>query len=91
MERGQLGEIGVLLAGLPAPRGLRLLGSFLDDPTCPEEEIPDPYFGDALGFQRVFEQLDAALVNLVADLVEHLQGSSHAGIFVPDRKTGESG
>ena len=91
MEHRHLEEIGALLAGLPAPRGLRLLGTFLDDPIGLEEEIPDPYFGDALGFQRVFEQLDAALVNLVADLVEHLQGSSQAGILMPERETGESG
>ncbi len=90
MERRHLEEIGQLLNGAPAPAHVRLVGSFLGGPMA-GEDVPDPYFGDARGFQRVFEQLDEALVPIVAELVARLEEPPGARAPVPDREAGESG
>jgi protein-tyrosine phosphatase len=73
MESQHLEQIGELLGGAPVPAGVRLLGAYNRGSTDSSVDIPDPYFGDALGFQKVFEQLDAALVALVEELVARLE------------------
>ena len=86
-----------LLALCPAPlRGkVRLMREF-DPEAAPgsEPEVPDPYFGNAQGFDRVFEMLDRSCRALLASLdrehpepkpakpvnpVEPLKPSGHGG------------
>jgi protein-tyrosine-phosphatase len=49
------------------PKAFRL-GSWLTDPRSPQREIFDPYDGDDTDIRRCYEQLDAAIGNLTADL-----------------------
>jgi protein-tyrosine phosphatase len=52
------------------PRGqehkLRLFLEFA--PNRPEEEVPDPYYGGAHGFERVLDMVDEASRGLLADI-----------------------
>lgn len=58
------------------PNNARIL-PFLDfDPEGPEREVPDPYFGEADGFERVIDLVERASEGLVEDIKKrHLGGS----------------
>ena len=38
----------------------------------PEKEVPDPYYGGASGFERVFDMVEAAAEGLLADIRKHV-------------------
>lgn len=38
------------------------------DPNCPEEEVPDPYFGGAAGFDYVLDLVEEAANGLLIDI-----------------------
>lgn len=45
------------------------LGLFLDHASgCDEDEVPDPYYGDADGFERVLDLVEAAAGGLIGSL-----------------------
>lgn len=46
-----------------------------DPGSPPDSDVPDPYYGDAAGFERVFDLCDAAAAGLIA----HLEGRLRAG------------
>ena len=37
----------------------------------PESEVPDPYYGSVQGFDKVFQIINAAVVDLVSYLADH--------------------
>lgn len=52
----------------PAGREDRLY-MFMDfAPDLPEREVPDPYYGGAQGFERVFDMVEAASLGLLQDI-----------------------
>ena len=57
----------------PGNAGVR---PFLDfDPEGPEREVPDPYFGEANGFERVMDLAESASEGLLEDIKKrHLNG-----------------
>jgi protein-tyrosine phosphatase len=60
------------LAPDPAARSrVRLLRSY-DPASPPGAEVPDPYYGEGDGFERVLEICEAACAGLVADLRREL-------------------
>lgn len=63
MDRSNLGNLKQLANGRTAPP-IRLFRSF--DPTAPDgAEVPDPYSGDAAGFDRVLEICERASRGLI--------------------------
>lgn len=49
--------------------GSAVVRPFLDfDPEGPEREVPDPYFGEADGFERVIDLVEAASEGLIGDI-----------------------
>ncbi len=56
----------LIAMGAPAAR-LRLL--LACDPNAPLEEVPDPYYGDDDGFERVFGLVDSACSALLDELL----------------------
>lgn len=52
------------------PERVRLLRSF--DPDADGEDVPDPYYGDKAGFDRVVEMVEAAVPGLLAWVRERL-------------------
>ena len=59
------------LARSPADSArVRLLREF--DPVPDELDVPDPYYGGALGFQSVFDICDRSCAALLATLRQHL-------------------
>lgn len=65
MDRGHL-EILRRIAPPQHGHKLRLLMEFADDPE--REEVPDPYYGGAAGFERVLDMVEAAARGLLARL-----------------------
>jgi len=65
MDRTNLRDLGRL-----APMGARAeVRLFLDyAPACADRDIPDPYYGDALGFERVLDLSETAARGLLASL-----------------------
>lgn len=41
-------------------------------PSWPEQEVPDPYFGGAAGFDRVLDMIEEASAGLLADIRKRL-------------------
>ncbi len=41
-------------------------------PGWPEQEVPDPYFGGAAGFDRVLDMIEEASAGLLADICKRL-------------------
>ncbi len=57
-------------------RGSAVVRPFLDfDPDSPEREVPDPYMGDAAGFDRAIDLAERASVGLLADIRSRLPGA----------------
>lgn len=56
--------------------GSAVVRPFLDfAPNSPEREIPDPYFGEANGFERVLDLVEEASGGLIRDIqARHLGG-----------------
>lgn len=50
------------------------LSLFMDfAPEMDEQEVPDPYYGGAMGFERVFDLVEAASAGLLADVRQRLE------------------
>lgn len=49
---------------------VRLLLSF--DPEAQQDEVPDPYYGGADGFEQVFQMIDSACDHLLSSLVDRM-------------------
>ena len=73
MDRGNYEEV-LPLARRGEPRAR--FGMFLDyAPELPDDEIPDPYFGNGDGFERAMDLAEAASKGLLADIRRrHLGG-----------------
>lgn len=63
----------LLSEGLARPGQVRLLSEFLDADTAQSwgDDVPDPYYGGASGFERVLDMIEAAR----EPLLEHALGS----------------
>ena len=56
--------------------GNAVVRPFLDfDPDSPEREVPDPYFGEPDGFDRVLDLVERASVGLLADIRSRRPGA----------------
>ena len=55
---------------VPEPDRVRLLRSF--DPDADGVDVPDPYYGDKAGFDRVVEMVEGAVPGLLAWVRERL-------------------
>lgn len=61
-------NLALLRRACPAEHSHKL-GLFLDyAPACDEDEVPDPYYGDADGFERVLDLVEAAAAGFLASL-----------------------
>ena len=58
-----------LLSGLSPEQHRHKLKLFLEfAPQLAESEVPDPYYGGAAGFERVYDLIDAAAEGLMVDI-----------------------
>ncbi|MFD7652625.1 low molecular weight protein-tyrosine-phosphatase [Actinosynnema sp. NPDC059797] len=64
------GHARALRRMVPDPSKVRLLRSF--DPDADGEDVPDPYYGDEAGFDRVITMVEAAVPGLLAWARERL-------------------
>ena len=72
MDRGQL-EILRRMAPPQRRHKLRLLMEFAD--VRHGDEVPDPYYGGPLGFERVLDMVEAAARGLLAELTGRIKAS----------------
>jgi protein-tyrosine phosphatase len=57
------------LSAICPPGQERKIGLFLDfAPDITAREVPDPYYGGADGFEKVFDMVEAASQGLLADI-----------------------
>ena len=65
MDRGHLGELRAI-----APQGARArLGLFLEPSArWKGEDVPDPYYGGAEGFEQVLDMVEAACLGLLFEI-----------------------
>ena len=66
MDRDNLQDIRSLHASPAA--AIKLLSDFLDD-SWPQD-VPDPYYGGARGFEYVLEMIEAACPSIIEELLE---------------------
>ncbi len=67
MDAANLRAVLALAPDVAARDKVRLLRSY--DPAAPADaEVPDPYYGDGDGFERVLDICEAACAGLIADL-----------------------
>ncbi|SHN19730.1 protein-tyrosine phosphatase [Cyclobacterium lianum] len=67
MDHSNLENIRKLSAQINLPaRNLHLMREFQENPEFPD--VPDPYYGGADGFQKVFDILDESLDGLIREL-----------------------
>ena len=62
-------EKDLLKAGAPSER-LRLMMSFHPEHTDNPSDVPDPYWGEGDGFERVYRMLDVACDGLIGAMLE---------------------
>lgn len=68
MDRGQLQDLTAQAAARPWKAETTLLGKYLVAGGDEPPDILDPYFGDAHCFERVFDQIDRAVLRLSQEL-----------------------
>jgi protein-tyrosine phosphatase len=68
LDRENLAELSRLAPDAQARAKLHLLRKF-DPASPPDSDVPDPYYGDVDGFERVFDICEAAC----RGLLDHLQ------------------
>lgn len=66
MDRDNLDALETLSAATGGTARLRLLREF--DPDADGDEVPDPYYGGAQGFENVYRMIHAACQGLLAEL-----------------------
>lgn len=66
MDRENLDALETLSAATGGTARLRLLREF--DPGADGDEVPDPYYGGAQGFENVYRMIHAACQGLLAEL-----------------------
>jgi len=66
MDRDNLAALRELADAGGGTARVRLLRAF--DPTADGDEVPDPYYGGASGFERVYRMVHAACEGLLAEL-----------------------
>jgi protein-tyrosine phosphatase len=64
LDRENLADLVRLAPDAPARAKLHLLREF-DPASPPDSDVPDPYYGDVDGFERVFEICEAACRGLL--------------------------
>ncbi len=62
-------EKNLLRAGAPRER-LRLMMSFHPEHASDPPDVPDPYFGEGDGFEKVYRMLDGACDGLIGAMLE---------------------
>jgi protein-tyrosine phosphatase len=65
MDRQNLADLRDLAAGKDAP--LRLFSEFL--PAGSPLDVPDPYYGEGEGFDRVIDLVEEGCTNLLEELL----------------------
>lgn len=73
MEQVHCDELALLAADSEALSRVRLLGEYQASAPAGGVPVADPYYGDWLGFQSVYAQIDNALEGLLEQLVADLQ------------------
>lgn len=68
MDRGHLDALRELAHRLDHPPPIRLLSSFARGWPGDDEDVPDPYYGDAADYEHVLELVEAGADGLVAYL-----------------------
>ena len=68
MDRDNLRELQRLARGGAATARIELLRAY--DPEADDDDVPDPYYGGASGFENVFEIVSRSCRNLLASLTE---------------------
>jgi protein-tyrosine phosphatase len=58
MDQDNLSNLRALIAGGSSPARVELFMDYAAD--WSEQEVPDPYYGGAQGFERVFDMVEAA-------------------------------
>ena len=71
MDRQNLADI---LSIEPTAGNVQLLSDFLDDAW--PEDVPDPYYGGAAGFETVLDMIEAACPNILEELLVDDQSCS---------------
>ena len=66
MDRDNLSNLRTLVAQDTAPARVELFMDYAED--WSEQEVPDPYYGGAQGFERVFDMVEAASRGLLESL-----------------------
>ena len=69
MDRSNFHDLQLLASSLPTTQRDRL-HLFLDfSEEWEESEVPDPYYGGSLGFERVFDMIESASEGLLEDIL----------------------
>lgn len=69
MDRGNYEDVLQLASSLDASA---YIGMFLDYATdLPDDEVPDPYYGEGDGFERAMDLAEAASEGLLMDIKRH--------------------
>jgi protein-tyrosine phosphatase len=68
MDRDNLRELQHMARSAPASAKIRLLRDY--DPHRDGDDVPDPYYGGASGFEDVFEIVSRSCASLLASLEE---------------------
>lgn len=72
MDRGNYEDVLQLASSLDASA---YIGMFLDYATdLPDDEVPDPYYGEGDGFERAMDLAEAASEGLLMDIKRHYLG-----------------
>lgn len=72
MERRHLEDVTLMCADFPdEAQKIRLLGEFLPAPNGIVGDIPDPYFGDMQGFNRVYQLIDMAVTGFLSRTIQN--------------------
>ena len=67
MDRSNYRDLMAMTPSLEARAKIRLFRTY--DPTAPDDEIPDPYGGPDVGYDRMVEMVEAAAAGFVESLV----------------------
>jgi protein-tyrosine phosphatase len=74
MDRSNYTRLRAMVGDEAVRSRIRMFREF--DPTAEDDEVPDPYFGDADGFTEVARICRAAAQGLVAELSDELRAGA---------------